>query len=418
MSVIGVGEVDAAGTTLTIKPGDVLTPLARDRANERGITIVVSGSLAGGTSGAAAASTSVVTSSQTQPSPVDLSDPTSPRSADARTVNGLYRRGAPVDASLQSRPRTRTPGARPRAAVIGAGHVGSIATVRLAESDLFQEVVLIDLVEGLAAGIALDLWHDASIAGFATRIVGSQDMSDLADVDYVIVTAGKPRTPGMTRTDLTAANAAVVGPVSEQIARHAPDCVIVVVTNPLEEMTHLAQIRSGFPAERVLGMAGVLDSARFCSLVGLAGVGLPSEIEAFALGSHGPEMVVPLSQAKVKGRPLTELMPADQLEAIVERTRDSGAEVVSLLKTGSAYFAPGHCAALMVTAMASRSGQVLACAVDPKGSYGIRDTRVGVPVRLGHSGLESVVELALQPDELTALRESADRLRERIHEVA
>jgi malate dehydrogenase len=418
MSVIGVGAVEAADTTLTIKPGDVLTPLARDRATERGVTIVVSGPPAGAPSAAGTAAAGRSGSPQTQSSTLDLSDPAHPRSADARTVNGLYRRGSPVSTSLQSRPRTRAPGAQPRAAVIGAGHVGSIATVRLAESDLFEEVVLIDLVEGLAAGIALDLWHDASIAGFSTRIVGSQEMSALAGVDYVIVTAGKPRTPGITRTDLTAANAAVVGPVCEQIARHAPDCVIVVVTNPLEEMTHLAQIRSGFPAERVLGMAGVLDSARFCSLVGLAGVGLPSEIEAFALGSHGPEMVVPLSQARVKGRPLTELMPADQLDAIVERTRDSGAEVVSLLKTGSAYFAPGHCAALMVTAMASRSGQVLACAVDPKGSYGIRGTRVGVPVRLGPSGLESVVELALQPDELTALRESADRLRERIHEVA
>lgn len=414
MSVIGVGEVEAAGTTLTIKAGDVLTPLARDRAAERGITIIVSGPDAPASAGRASPSSA---SPRTQVSPVNLSDPGSPRSADARTLNSLYRRGAPLDPSLQSRP-TRTSGGKPRAAVIGAGHVGSVATVRLAESDLFEEVVLIDLVEGLAAGIALDLWHDASIARFSTRIIGSEDMAALAGVDYVIVTAGKPRTPGMTRTDLTSANAAVVGPVCEQIARHAPRCVIVVVTNPLEEMTHLAQMRSGFPSERVLGMAGVLDSARFCSLVGLTGLALPSEVEAFALGSHGPEMVIPLSQARIKGRPLTDLITGDQLDAIVERTRDSGAEVVSLLKTGSAYFAPGHCAALMVTAMASHSGQVLACAVDPKGSYGIRDTRVGVPVRLGPAGLESVVELPLEPGELTALRESADRLRERINEVA
>jgi malate dehydrogenase len=416
MSLIGAQDVEAAaGGALRVMPGDLVTPLARDRARELGVDIVVHG----GTSAGVAPLPDGTTAPGPNRAPrTDLLDASAPRAADARTTNSLFRRGATPSPDLRG--GSPSPG-RPRglrAAVIGAGHVGSIATVRLAESDLLDEVVLIDLVEGLAAGVALDLWHDASVAGFSTRIRGSEDMAALAAVDYVVITAGTPRTPGMSRTDLTSANAAVVGPVAEQVANHAPDSVIVVVTNPLEEMTHLAQVRSGFPARRVLGMAGVLDSARFCSLVGLTGVAAPSEVKAFALGSHGPEMVVPLSQAQVRGRPLTSLLPADRLAAIVERTRDSGAEVVSLLKTGSAYFAPGHAAALMVTTMASGSGQVLACAVDPEGAYGIRDTRVGVPVTLGRDGLKDVVVLDLRPDELEQLRGAADRLRTRIHEVA
>ena len=427
MSLIGAQDVEAAqGGVLTVEPGDLVTPLARDRAAELGVKIIVRGdppppaAPAPTSAGRNSATIPAATPGPARRSGTHLREPSAPRSADARTTNTLYRRGAPPHPRLRfDGPRSigRRGGSGLRAAVIGAGHVGSIATVRLAESDLLDEVVLIDLVEGLAAGIALDLWHDASIAGFSTRITGAEDLAALAGVDYVVITAGKPRTPGMTRTDLTAANAAVVGPVAEQVAKHAPGSVIVVVTNPLEEMTHLAQVRSGFPARRVLGMAGVLDSARFCSLVGLTGVADPRDVTAFALGSHGPEMVVPLSQAAVNGTPLTSLLPADQLAAIVERTRDSGAEVVSLLKTGSAYFAPGHCAALMVTAMASGSGEVLACAVDPAGAYGIRDTRVGVPVRLRRDGLQDVVVLDLLPEELEQLRGAADRLRTRIREV-
>ncbi|MGI3781407.1 MAG: malate dehydrogenase, partial [Janthinobacterium lividum] len=309
-------------------------------------------------------------------------------------------------------------GTRTKVSVIGAGHVGSIAALRLAESDLFEEVLLVDVLPGRAAGIALDLWHDAGLARFASRIVGTDDLDAVSGSAYVVVTAGKPRQPGMTRTDLTAANAAIVGPLAEHIARVAPDAVLVIVSNPLEEMTHLAQQRSGFPAGRVLGMAGVLDSARFCSLVALTGICRPEEVRAYALGSHGPEMVIPLSQATVSGKPLTSMLSADQIDAVVERTRDSGAEVVKLLQSGSAYFAPGHSAALMVTAMATESDTILACAVDPAGAYGISDTRVGLPVRLGRKGLRSVEKLDLTPTERTALVEAADRLRERIHEVA
>jgi malate dehydrogenase len=240
------------------------------------------------------------------------------------------------------------------------------------------------------------------------------------------MTAGLARKPGMTRTDLTAVNAGIVGPVADRIAELAPDSVVIVVTNPLEEMTELARIRTGFPAERVLGMAGVLDSARFCSLVALTGICRPEEVHAYALGSHGPEMVIPLSLVTVAGRPIRERLDAATLHDIVDRTRDSGAEVVSLLKSGSAYFAPGQSAARMAVTMvgAAVAGpgrsdvDVLACAVEPTGQYGLQETRVGLPVRLGPRGLLEIIELPLETDELTALRSAAGRLAERIREVA
>jgi malate dehydrogenase len=337
---------------------------------------------------------------------------------DSATLNSLYRRGAPVAGPLSPLgPVAPDGGGRPRVAVLGAGHVGSIATQRLAESGLFSQVVLIDVVDGLAAGVALDLWHGAALARFDTLITGSADLADLADVDYVVLTAGKARKPGMTRTDLTQANAEIVGPLAEAVAQYAPAAVIVVVTNPLEEMTHLAQQRSKFPASQVLGMAGVLDTARFAALVGLTGVCRPDEVVAYALGSHGPEMVIPLTQASARGRPLTELLDGGTLAAITDRTRDSGAEVVSLLKTGSAYFAPGQSAARMVAAMASGSGEIMPCAVVPEGQYGLRDTRVGLPVRLGPAGLAEIVTLDLDDAELAALRAAADSLSQRIQQV-
>jgi malate dehydrogenase len=269
----------------------------------------------------------------------------------------------------------------------------------------------------LAEGVALDLWHSAELGGFATKICGTSKLEDIIGCKYVVITAGRARKPGMTRTDLTQANAEIVGPVAEAVARLAPYAVIVVVTNPLEEMTHLAQLRSGFPASRVLGMAGVLDTARFKALVALTGVGRPDEIEAVALGSHGPEMVIPLSQASVAGCPLSDIVDSSTLTAITDRARDSGAEVVSLLKTGSAYFAPGQSAAHMVTAMITGRDEVMACAVVPDGEYGLRDTRVGLPVRLGPDGLKSIVLLDLTTSEQAALHTAAASLAARISEV-
>lgn len=433
MTIISAQHIEAASGDVFVAAGDVVTPLARERAAELGVELRFA------TEPSTTALTPVTTrtarpypkgdhadTSTEASAAAALADRRSaPRSVSAATLNTLYRRGAPVAAELtpagsvsEGRSHLSSPGGKPRAAVIGAGHVGSIATLRLAESDLFAEVFLVDVVEGLAAGVALDMWHSAGLARFSTIIRGTDSMLDIAGVEYVIVTAGKARKPGMTRTDLTAANSDIVGPIAESIAAVAPNSVIVVVTNPLEEMTHLAQLRSKFPASRVLGMAGVLDSARFAALVGMTGVCRPEDVSAYALGSHGPEMVIPLSQASVNGVALTDLLNRDTLNAITDRTRDSGAEVVSLLKTGSAYFAPGQSAAQMVMAMASSSREVMACAVVPDGEYGLRNTRVGLPVRLGRNGLAEIVILALDAGELAALHKAADSLGERIREVA
>jgi malate dehydrogenase len=293
-----------------------------------------------------------------------------------------------------------------------------MAALRLAECDLFDHVALVDVVPGLAAGLALDMWHGAGLYGFATTLSGSEDLAELSGCDYIIITAGKPRQPGMTRTDLTVGNAAIMKSVCEGIRRHAPEATLVVVSNPLEEMTHLAAQYTGFPQQRVLGMAGVLDSARFCSLVGLTGKARPQEVRALALGSHGPEMVIPLSQAFVGASPIEKVLDAASLAAIIERTRESGGEVVKLLKKGSAYFSPAESAVSMVRIMASGSDEVIAACVRPSGAYGLADARVGLPVRLDRRGLREVVQLELRPDELKALKEASARLAQRIGELA
>jgi malate dehydrogenase len=298
--------------------------------------------------------------------------------------------------------------------VVGAGHVGMAAALRLAEADVFAEVVLVDIDAGRAAGIALDLVHVAGLGGFATAVRGVGSVEEARRADYVIVTAGRPRQPGMSRSDLIDTNAEIVGDVARRVAATSPDAVLLVVTNPLDEMTQHAWRASGFPPQRVLGMAGVLDTARFQALVGLTGVARADEVRAWALGSHGEEMVIPLSQATAGGRPLTGLLPAAELAAIVDRARGSGAEVVGLLRSGSAFLAPGRSAADMVLAMAADTGEVMPAAVFADGSYGIRDVYVGLPARLGASGVRGIVELDLRPDELAALREAAERIRERL----
>ena len=324
----------------------------------------------------------------------------------------MYRRNAIAPDAAAALRASRAGGQR--AAVVGAGHVGAMTALRLAESDLFEAVVLIDVIPGLAAGLALDMWHGAGLCGFSTRIIGSDDLAALAGADYVVVTAGKPRQPGMSRTDLTAVNAAIVEAVSKAIRLHAPSSVVVMVTNPLEEMTHLAALHTGFPDERVIGMAGVLDTARFASLVGLTGRARPQEVRALALGSHGPEMVIPLSQAFVGEAPIESVLDAPTLKAIVERTRESGGEVVQLLQKGSAYFSPAESAAAMVRAMAEDSGDMLAACVRSRRAYGCVDTRVGLPVRLSRSGVKEIVKLDLRPEEQQALQEAAARIAARI----
>jgi malate dehydrogenase len=301
-----------------------------------------------------------------------------------------------------------------RATVVGAGHVGATTALHLAEADVFDEVVMLDVVPGLAAGLALDLWHSSALSGFSTRLSGTADIADTAGSDYVVVTAGRARQPGMSRTDLTAANAAIVGGVCEGIRRHSPDAVVVVVTNPLDEMTHLAWQTTGFPARRVLGMAGVLDATRFCALAALAAGVRPDAVEALALGSHGDEMVVPLSTARINGRPITEVLDGATLDGLVTRTQKSGAEVVALLEKGSAYYAPGMAAARMVLAMAADTNEILPCCVLAEGAYGIRDVYLGLPARLGRGGVTGIVEVPLSAAELAELRTAADRIAERV----
>jgi malate dehydrogenase len=305
-----------------------------------------------------------------------------------------------------------------RATVVGAGHVGATTAMRLAEADVFSEVVLVDVVPGLAAGLALDLWHSSGPRRFATRLRGGTEVSEGAASDFVVVTAGRARQPGMSRTDLTEANAAIVTSVCQEIRRHTPDAVLVVVTNPLDEMTYLAQRVTGFPPSRVLGMAGVLDAARFCALAALATGARPDAISALALGSHGDEMVIPLSQARLSDEPIGRHFDRATLEALVARTRDSGAEVVRLLEKGSAYYAPAAAVAEMVLAMARDTKQVLPCCVLADGSYGLRDVYLGLPARLGRSGVEAIVDVGLTPAEVAELHTAAARIAERVGELA
>ncbi len=428
--VIGVADVDACGGRLVLGPGDLLTPLARDRANHLGVTIAT------GEYAAAAGP---------RPAPVRPAGgrpagPPSPTGPADPPVGALYRRGAPVvpedlrpevvaglatplaaapPPAASATPVTGSPGPsggrrRGRATVVGAGHVGATTALRLAEADVFDEVVMLDVVPGLAAGLALDLWHSSALSGFATRLRGTADMAETAGSDYVVVTAGRARQPGLSRTDLTAANAAIVGGVAEGIRQHSPNAVVVVVTNPLDEMTHLMWRTTGFPARRVLGMAGVLDATRFCALAALAAGVRPDEVEALALGSHGDEMVVPLSTARIDGQPITSRLDAATLDGLVTRTRGSGAEVVALLEKGSAYYAPGAAAARMVLAMAGETGEVLPCCVLAEGAYGIRDVYLGLPARLGRGGVTGIVEVPLTPAELAELRTAADHIAERV----
>ncbi|WP_338697583.1 malate dehydrogenase [Bradyrhizobium sp. 26S5] len=419
MSVVSVADVENANGVLVVGARDILTPLAADRAKELNVRIERSGSPA-----------REVTAPVVAPSrpTVQLSakaEPAAKPAAGAGTVQpgalsgALYRRGAPVPAAMRVRGDTTsaTRDDRPLAAVIGAGHVGAMTALRLAEASLFSRVTLVDIVPGLAAGLALDMWHSASLRGFTTRIEGSTDLSALEGARYIVMTAGRPRQPGMSRTDLTGVNAEIVGNVADGIRRYAPASVVVVVTNPLEEMTHLMAKRTGFPSARVIGMAGVLDSARFCSLVALEGIARPEDVDAIALGSHGAEMVIPLSLAKVQGRPLEQLIHRDRLAAIVERARDSGAEVVKLLQKGSAYFSPAESAASMVAAMAKGGSDLIAACVQSGGAYGVDDTRIGLPVRLGTDGVKEVVELPLRPDERVALAAAAGSIAKRISEL-
>jgi malate dehydrogenase len=300
---------------------------------------------------------------------------------------------------------------RSRVTVIGAGNVGATTAQRIAEAGL-ADVVLVDIVEGLPQGKGLDLAEAAPVVDHDARITGTNDYADTAGSDIIVVTSGLARQPGMSRDDLLTKNAGIVRSVVEQAAKHSPNAVLIVVTNPLDAMCHVAFEASGFPRERVLGMAGVLDSARFRSFIAEElGVSV-ADTHAFVLGGHGDTMV-PLSRySTVAGVPITELLPADRVRALEERTANGGAEVVALLKTGSAFYAPAAGVFEMVEAILLDRKRVLPCAVLLKGEFKTEDLFVGVPVVLGAGGMERVFEIELTADEQAAFDRSAGAVKE------
>ena len=302
--------------------------------------------------------------------------------------------------------------------VVGAGKYGSTTVQRIAEKDLVDEVVMTDIVEGLPQGLALDMNQSRPLEGFETRVVGTNGYEETAGSDVVVITAGVPRKPGMSRMDLLETNARIVGEVTRKVVDASPDAVLIVVSNPLDEMTALAAQVSGFPAERVMGQAGMLDTARFKYFLAEELGTSPSKVEAMTLGSHGDTMVPVPSMVRVDGKPLTDLVDADTIERLVRRTRDGGAEVVALLKSGSAYYAPSSAAARMVEAVLTDSDAVMPVCAWVSGQYGIADVYLGVPARLGRGGVREVVELPLTGTELAELREAAEAVRSKQADVA
>lgn len=285
-----------------------------------------------------------------------------------------------------------------KVAIIGAGQVGSTTAQYLALSKLCTEIVLIDIAEGPTLGKALDLNQAGAILGYETSIKGSSNFEDLKGADVVVVTAGKPREPGMDRMDLIRINREIVSSCVKQVKKYAPDSILIVVTNPLDVMCYVAYQESGFPRERVLGMAGILDTARFQTFLAWESKIKKSEIEAWVLGGHGNQMVPVLEHSKIKGKKVSEVIPAEKLQAIVKRTQDGGAEIVNLLGRGSAYYAPAASIVEMLKAILADSSKVLPVSIYLQGEYGYQDIFLGIPVKLGKQGLQEVVEIELTPE--------------------
>ncbi len=301
--------------------------------------------------------------------------------------------------------------------VVGAGFYGSTTALRLAEYNIFETVVLTDIVEGKPEGLALDMNQSRSIEGFETKVIGATTTAEgagyeaTANSDVVVITAGLPRKPGMSRMDLIGVNAGIVRGVAENIAKHSPNAVIIVVSNPLDEMTALAQIATGFPKNKVMGQAGMLDTARFTNFVAEK-LGVPvSSVRTLTLGSHGETMVPVPSRCTVDGRALTELLNEAEIAELVDRTRNGGAEVVALLKTGSAYYAPSAAAARMAKAVIEDSGLVMPVCAWVDGQFGISGVYLGVEAEIGREGIRKVVEGSLTPSEVESLKVAAEAVR-------
>ena len=301
--------------------------------------------------------------------------------------------------------------------VVGCGFYGSTLVQRIAEADYADEVVMTDIIDGKPQGLALDMMQSRSIEGFDTRIVGTNGYDETAGSDVCVITAGLPRKPGMSRMDLLEVNAKIVGDVTNKLVAGSPDAVIIVVSNPLDEMTALCAKVARLPRARVIGQAGMLDTARFKHFVAERLDTSASQVEAVTLGSHGDTMVPVPSLVKVGGRSLRELLDDDAIEELVQRTRDGGAEIVSYLKTGSAYYAPSSAAEAMVEAVVRDSGELMPVCAWVEGQYGVRDVYLGVPARIGAGGVKEIVELPLADDELAALRAAADAVRAKQSDV-
>ena len=298
--------------------------------------------------------------------------------------------------------------------VVGAGNVGATLAQRLAEKELAREVVLVDIVEGIPQGKGLDQWETGPIEGFDTRVTGANDYGPAKGSELFVVTAGIARKPGMSRDDLVKTNADIVKAVSQEIKKASPQAIVVVVSNPLDVMCWVTKRVTGFPRERVIGMAGVLDTARYRAFLADALQVSVEDIQAMVLGGHGDTMVPLVSYTTVSGIPVTQLLDAKKLEAVVQRTRNGGAEIVNYLKTGSAYYAPSAAAVQMVEAIVHNKHRVLPCSAWLEGEYGLKDVFLGVPCKLGAKGLEGILEVQLTDAERAALTKSGESVRETI----
>ncbi len=300
---------------------------------------------------------------------------------------------------------------RGKVTVVGGGNVGATLAQRLVERG-YADIVLVDIVEGLPQGKGLDMQESGPVLGFDTKITGTNGYEATADSDVVVITAGVPRKPGMSRDDLLLTNQKIVSAVTAEVAKYSPNSILIVISNPLDAMAQVAKHVSGFPRNRVIGMAGVLDTARFRAFLAMELDVSVEDVHAYVLGGHGDTMVPLVGYTTVGGIPVSELIAKDRLDAIVQRTRDGGAEIVEYLKTGSAFYAPSAAGAQMVEAILLDRKRILPCTVYLEGEYGINGLFVGVPVKLGAGGLEQVIEVKLAPDEQAALNKSAEAVRE------
>ncbi len=301
--------------------------------------------------------------------------------------------------------------------LIGAGMVGGAICLNVCEKELADEVVMVDIAEGIPQGKALDIAQALPLCGCNVKVTGSNTYDAIDGSDIIAVTAGVPRKPGMTRDDLVGINSKIISSIAKEIRERAPDSVVIVVTNPLDVMAHLMLKETGFPKERVIGMAGVLDSTRFRTFIAMETGAKVQDVEAMVLGGHGDSMVPLAAHTTVEGRPITEVLPEEKVEAIVQRTKDGGAEIVKLLKSGSAYFAPGASVGTMIEAMVKNNDAVLPCSVMLEGEYGYSGIFLGVPVRLFEGGVKEVVEFDLSDDEKALLDKSAEHVKKLIEET-